>query len=121
MPLMKVSVTLSLTQEKKDELIAGLGRSIGKIPGKAGFMLIVDLEHEKDMYIGDIKQENMVFIEVHYYSKAQHKAKKELTASAFEEVRKILGTSEDRMFLTIFEHSTWGGFGNFIDEFYMDE
>ena len=84
-------------------------------------MLIVDLESGKDMYIGGAKQENMAFVEVHYCSRVKHRAKQELTETAFEEINKAIGTSKDKMFLTIFEHSSWGAFGDFRDEFFSDD
>ena len=120
MPLIRLSITQELTQDKREKLLSGLGEAISKIPGKEGYMLIVDLEEGKTMYLGGVKQENMVFADVQYFSNFKYQAKKELTAAAFDAINKVLGTREDRMFLTITERNGWGGFGDFNDEYYSD-
>jgi phenylpyruvate tautomerase PptA (4-oxalocrotonate tautomerase family) len=120
MPLIRVSVTLELDDEKREALLSGLGEAIEKIPGKEGRTLIVDLEEGKTMYMGGVKQENMFFADVEYFSNFAHKYKQEFTAAAFAAVNKALGTEQNRMFLTITERNSWGGFGDFRDEFYSD-
>ena len=120
MPLMKLSVTQTLDREKREVLLKGLSEAIEKIPGKEGRALIVDLEEGKTMYIGGVLQENMAFADVQYYSNFEYHKKQALTAAVFDAISKAIGTAKNKMFLTITERNSWGGFGDLKDEFYSD-
>ena len=120
MPYIRLSVTQKLSQEKQEELVNGLGDALGLIPGKDGRGLIVDMEDGKTMYVGGVKQDNMVFADVRYYSNYEYHIKKDFTVAVFNAINKTLGTSKDRMFLTITEYNSWGGFGDFKDEYYSE-
>ena len=121
MPFIKVSATKTLTEEDRKQLTDGLGAAIEVIPGKDRRGLIVDIEDGKTIYIGGIKQENMVFAEVKYYSNFEYQIKRKFTAAVFEAFTKVLGTTPDKAFLTINEYNNWGGFGDFKDEYYTEE
>jgi hypothetical protein len=118
MPYIKISLTQKLLPEKQKELVDGLGEALGLIPGKNGQMLITDLEDGKTMFVGGVKQDDFVFIDVRYYSKQEYHIKKTFTAAVFNAVQKTLGTPFERMSLTISEYTSWGGFGDFKDEYY---
>jgi len=120
MPYMRVSLTKKLAQDQQEELAAGLGNALSIIPGKDGRGLIVDMEDDKTMFVGGVKQENMAFVDVRYYSNFTYQIKKDFTVAVFETINRLLGTSKDRMFLTISEYNSWGGFGDFKDEYYSD-
>ena len=120
MPFIRVSVTQKLAEEKQAELVEGLGEAISVIPGKDGRGLIVDLEDGKTIFCGGVKQENFVFADVRYYSNFTYQQKKEFTIAVFKVFENVLGTTKDKAFLTITEYNNWGGFGNFIDEYYSD-
>ena len=120
MPYIRLSVSQKLTQDKQEDLVKGLGEALGKIPGKDGRGLIVDMEDGKTLFAGGVKQDNMVFADVRYYSNFTYQIKRDFTAAVFEAISKVLGTSKDRMFLTITEYNGWGGFGDFKDEYYSD-
>ena len=121
MPYIRVSLSQKLTQDKQEELVNGLGEALSLIPGKDARGLIVDMEDGKTLYAGGVRQENMVFIDVRYYSNFPYQIKKAFTASVFEKVGKILGTSKEKAFLTITEYNSWGGFGDFRDEYYSQQ
>ena len=120
MPYMKVSVTQKLTQEKQDELIGGLGEALATIPGKSAGMLIADLEDGKTMFVGGQRQENFVFVDVRYYSKFEYHIKKKFTIAVFNVFKEVLGTKIECMSLNITEMTSWGGFGDFKDEYFSD-
>ena len=120
MPLIRLSATQKLTQDQQDELIKGLGEAISIFPGKEGRMLIVDMLDDKTMYLGGVKQENLVFADVQYFSNFEYHIKKDFTVAVFDAINKVLGTKKERMFLTITERNTWGGFGDLNDEYYKD-
>ena len=118
MPLIRLSVSQKLTQDKQEALLNGLGEAISNIPGKLGSTLIVDLEDGKTMYFGGEIQEDMVFADVQYLARYEYHKKKDFTVAAFNAINKALGTSKDRMVLTITELENWGGFGDFQDLYY---
>jgi len=120
MPYIRLSVTQKLTQESQEKVAIGLGEAISVIPGKDGRGLIVDIEDDKTMYLGGEKQQNLVFIDVRYYSNFSYQVKKDFTTAAFKAIKEVLGTNDDRMFLTITEYNNWGGFGDFRDEYYSE-
>lgn len=121
MPYIRLSVTQKLTQEKQQELVDGLGEAMSKIPGKDGRLLIVDVEDGRTIYFGGVKQDDMVFADVHYYSKFEYHKKRDFTVAAFDAVNRIIGTQKDKMCLTITEHTNWGAVGDFRDEYYSDQ
>lgn len=117
---MRVSLTQKLTEEKRKELVDGLGEALGVIPGKDGSMLIADVEDGRTMYVGGRLQDNFVFIDVRYFSRFEYHIKKKFTKAVFDAVHRVLGTAYENMSLNIAELSSWGGFGDFKDEFYSD-
>ncbi|HHU30582.1 MAG: hypothetical protein QM368_06830 [Bacillota bacterium] len=120
MPYIRVSLAQKLPPEKQAELVKGLGEALSIIPGKDGRGLIVDLEDGKTIYCGGVRQEDFVFLDVRYYSNFAYKIKKEFTVAVFNVLNKVLGTPKEKMFLTINEYNSWGGFGDFRDEYYSD-
>lgn len=120
MPYIRISATQKLTDEKQAALVKGLGEALSVIPGKDGRGLIVDMEDGKTMFVGGKKQENFVFADVRYYSKFEYHIKKKFTQAVFAVFGDVLGTRPEQAFLTINEYSSWGGFGDFKDEYYSD-
>ena len=118
MPYIRVSVTQELTPEKQQELADGLCEAISKIPGKDESTLIVDVEGGKTLFFGGVRQDDMVFADVSYFSNFSHQIKKDFTEAAFDAMSRVLGTSKDRMCLTINEYNNWGALGTFRDEYY---
>ena len=121
MPYIRLSVTQSLSQEKQQELVDGLGEAMSKIPGKDGRLLIVDVEDGRTIYFGGVKQDDMVFADVKYYSNFEYHKKKDFTVAFFNAVNRIIGTAKDKMCLTITEYNSWGAVGDFRDEYYSDQ
>ena len=111
MPYIRLSLSKKLTENEQAALVNGLGEALS---------VIVDLEDGKTLFVGGVRQENMVFVDVRYYSNFSYQIKKNFTAAVFETISEVLGTSKDRAFLTITEYNSWGGFGDFRDEYYSD-
>lgn len=120
MPYLRVSVAQKLAEEERKELVKGLGDALALIPGKDGRMLIAEIDDGKKIYLGGELQENCVFVDVRYYSNFSYQVKKKFTGAVFHAIRSVLGTGDDRMFLTISEFNSWGGFGDFKDEYYSE-
>lgn len=120
MPYIRLSITKKLAQSEQEALAKALGEALRIIPGKDGRGLIVDMEDGKTLLVGGVKQDNMVFADVRYYSNFPYQIKRDFTAAVFDTLGKALGTTKENMFLTITEYNSWGGFGDFKDEYYTD-
>ena len=118
MPYMKVSISKTLTEERI-AISKELSKSLGLIPGKQPEFLISDIEDGRNMYLGGVRQEKLTFIDVRYYSKFEYHIKAQL-ANIYCSLNKHLGFEYHQMFLTIQEFTSWGGFGNIIDEYYIN-
>lgn len=118
MPYIKVSLTQKLTEEKRAELVSGLGEALEIIPGKNRSMLITDLEEGKTIFVGGTLMGNdgFAFIDVRYYSRFDYSIRRNFTKSVFNAFNRVLGIKYENMFLNITEFSSWGGFGDFKDE-----
>ncbi len=121
MPYIRVSAAQKLTSEKQADLVKGLGEALSTIPGKDERGLIVDLEDGKTMFVGGMKQDNIVFADVRYYSNFEYHIKKRFTQAVLGVFAQVLGTKPEQAFLTITEYNSWGGFGDFKDEYYEDQ
>ena len=121
MPYIRLSAAQKLSKDEKEKLVSGLGEAMSKIPGKDGRLLIVEVEDDRTIYFGGEKQEEMVFADVRYYSNFEYHKKKDFTVAAFEAINSVLGTSKEKMCLTITEYNSWGALGDFRDEYYSDQ
>ena len=117
MPFMRVSITGTLDDEKRVKLLEGLQNALWTIPEKKGVPVIIDLEEGKTFYVKGEKMENFVSVDVRYYSHFKYSQKRDLTRLAFDAMHEVLGWSKEHMFLFISERSTWGGHGDYLDEF----
>lgn len=120
MPYIRLSMSKKLTESEQEQLSRELGEALSLIPGKDGRGLIVDMEDGKNLFVGGVKQDNLVFADVRYYLNFPYKIKKDFTAAVFKTLGRALGTTKDKMFLTITEYNSWGGFGDFKDEYCSD-
>lgn len=120
MPYMRVSLSKKLTDAEKADLAKALGEPLGLIPGKHGSMLIADIEDGKSFFVGGVPQENFAFVDIRYYSEFEFHIKKRFVEGVFQVLREKLGTTDDKISMTISEFRSWGGFGSFVDERYED-
>jgi phenylpyruvate tautomerase PptA (4-oxalocrotonate tautomerase family) len=120
MPYIRISATQKLTKEKQKELVDGLGEALGLIPGKDGRMLITDLEDGKTMFVGGVLQDDFVFVDARYYSRFTHQIKKAFTKAVFDAIHRVLGTPYASMSFNLTEYTSWGGCGDFKDEYFED-
>lgn len=120
MPYMRVSLTKTLTQEQKKALYDGLGAALSLIPGKKPYMLIAEIEDGKTIFCGGKPQEDFAFVDARYFSKFEYHVKKAFVQGVFKAITEVVGTPSPCISMTILEMSTWGGFGDLADEYYVD-
>jgi len=121
MPYFRVSVTQKLSPEKKQELAEGLGIALETVPGKERFMLMADIEDGKSVFVGGRPAENYAFADIHYYGAYSYQIKSKLTKEVFAVFSRVLGVEPPFASLTITEHHSWGGFGDYRDEYYTED
>lgn len=112
MPYINVSVTKEMSVSKIQELKNNIGKNISRLPGKTEKVLMLDIEDRKTIFFGGDEQENCAYVDVRVYGKFDFEVKADFTQSMFEIFNRVLGISENRMFLTIMEFETWGTNGN---------
>ena len=115
MAFMTVNISRKITQDERDALIKGVGEAQSVLPGKSARELAVVLEEDKPMFMGGVKQENMVYVNVKYTGRFTYKLKSEFTIATFDAISKALGTSKERMLMSIDELECFGGFGDLKD------
>lgn len=120
MPYIRLSITQKLTREKRDELVAAVGRALEVIPEKSGKYLVSDIEDGRVMYMGTEQQEDMVFADVRYHGKYEYQYRSAFAAALSEAVHSVLGTSKDSIWMNITEFTSWGGHGNLKDDGHPD-
>jgi phenylpyruvate tautomerase PptA (4-oxalocrotonate tautomerase family) len=120
MPYFRVSVSKTLTPEQRKNITDGLGVALETVPGKKRDFLILDMEDGKTITMGGKEQDNFVFAQLNYYGKYAFSIKKKLTEAVFAVFSEVIGTKPECASLTITEHQSWGGFGDFRDEYYSD-
>jgi phenylpyruvate tautomerase PptA (4-oxalocrotonate tautomerase family) len=120
MPYIRLSITRKLEEDIEQKLVDGIGEALSKIPGKDPCWTMVEVSDGLKMYFGGIKQTDMVFADIKYVGKFEYHKKKEFTAAAFDAIHEILGTSKDRICLTITEFTNWGAVGDFRDVYYSE-
>ena len=116
MPYIRLSITQKLTEEKRKELAAAIGEALSAIPGKRGAELISDIEDGRQMYLGSVKQEDMVFADVRYHGNYEYRYRSAFTSAVFDAISRVLGTPKNGMWLNITEFNSGGGVGNLKDD-----
>lgn len=116
MPYMRVTLTKTLSKEQKQALYDRLGAALSRIPGKEPHMLIAEIEDGKTIFFGGNPQEDFVFVDARYFSKFDYPIRKAFAQGVFEAITDVVGTPSPCISMTIFEMSTWGGFGDLADE-----
>ena len=117
---MRISTAEKLTEEQKDKLVEKLGIALEEIPGKKRNMLMAEISDGTTFYVFSKKTENFCFVDVRWFGRFEYHLKDNFTRKAFEAVKEVLGLPYEKISMNIEELHTWGGFGRFRDEFYVD-
>jgi len=112
MPYISVSTTLSLSQEKKDEIASMLGKYISLIPNKTEAVLMVDVSDGHTMYFGGQKRERCAFVDVRCYKNARFEDNKAFIEAVYKLLNETTGLMETEIYVTIYEYPTWGTKGS---------
>lgn len=111
MPYIGIKVSNTLTDEKKNELKAAMGKAIEVIPGKTETYLMVSIEDNISLWLGGTKgDENtpMAFVDVRILGKAKREDFSRLTGEICKVLDSIAGVEPSGVYVTHSEFEHWG-------------
>lgn len=114
MPFINSKVSVSISQEKEEELKTRLGQAITLIPGKSESWLMVGFEDSFHLYFRGDNSQPAAFIEVKVYGNENPSAFNALTAEITKIFNEVLGIAPDHIYIKYEAVSNWGwNGGNF--------
>ena len=108
MPYINSTLTVKLTEDKKESLKSELGKIITQIPGKSEEWLMVGFTDNYTLYFKGERKQNAAFIEVKIAGTASRDDKNRVTASICTLLQKELDIPQDSVYITFSEVADWG-------------
>lgn len=112
MPYINSTVTLKLSEEKKEIIKTKLGKIISEIPGKSEDWLMVGFTDNYPLYFRGEKKEKAAFVQVQIYGSTDRKYKNKVTESISDLLQQELSISKDNVYVTFQEIQDWGWNGS---------
>jgi len=113
MPYIRLNSTKKISGAQKQALSNRLTEAVKLIPNKT--VLILCIEDAKTIFIANKEQEDHVFIEFDMCGDYDIEIRRKFATAAFATVTDVLGTTPDKTGIRITQHSSWGGFGDYIE------
>lgn len=105
MPQIEFSTGRKLSKEQKENIVKAFGKVITVLPGKTEPDLMLDIEDDKELYLGG-KRTDGAYINMKMYLNTPIEDKKNFTEAVFVELEK-LGFSKDTIYMTITGMDHW--------------
>ena len=105
MPQIEFSPGRKLSKEQKENIVKAFGKIITVLPGKTEPDLMLDIEDDKELYLGG-KRTDGAYINMKMYLNTPMEDKKNFTEAVFVELEK-LGFSKDTIYMTITGMDHW--------------
>lgn len=105
MPQIEFSTGRKLSKEQKENIVKAFGKIITVLPGKTEPDLMLDIEDDKELYLGG-KRTDGAYINMKMYLNTPMEDKKNFTEAVFVELEK-LGFSKDTIYMTITGMDHW--------------
>lgn len=105
MPQIEFSTGRKLSKEQKENIVKAFGKVITVLPGKTEPDLMLDIEDDKELYLGG-KRTDGAYINMKMYLNTPMEDKKNFTEAVFVELEK-LGFSKDTIYMTITGMDHW--------------
>lgn len=112
MPFINSKVSVSISQEKEEELKTRLGQAIALIPGKSEAWLMTGFEDNCHLYFRGDNSRPIAFIEVKVYGKENPSAFDALTAEITKIFNEVLGIAPDAIYVKYEAVANWGWNGS---------
>ena len=112
MPYINSTLSVKLTDEKRETIKAKLGEIIAEIPGKSEQWLMIGFKEEHCLYFRGDKKDKAAFVEVKIFGTADRKYKQAITAKICSLFEEELSISKDNIYITFDEIKDWGWNGS---------
>ncbi len=112
MPYINSTLTVKLTEEKKETIKARLGEIISEIPGKSEEWLMVGFNDNYSLYFKGDKKDKAAFVEIKIFGTAERKYKEAITSKVCQLFENELSIPMDSIYITFAEVKDWGWNGN---------
>lgn len=112
MPYINSTVTVKLSDEKKELIKAKLGEIICEIPGKSEQWLMVGFNDNYCLYFRGDKKEKAAFVEVKVMGETDRKYKEIITSKICDLFEKELSIPQNEIFITFHDINDWGWNGS---------
>lgn len=107
MPFIDSKITLSLSEDKKEEVKVRLGQAVSLI-GKTENYLMVGFEDNYDLYLGGKKLDAGAFVSVSMYGSASSSAYDSMTAEICRIYDEVLNIPAKNIYVTYTGIPDWG-------------
>ena len=108
MPYINIKVSEKLTEEKKTELKAALGKAIEAIPGKSETYLMVCIEDGQSIWFAGDDSEPSAFIDVRILGHAKPEDFSRMTGELCRVCESLIGIAPSRVYAAYAEVDNWG-------------
>lgn len=112
MPYINSTLTVKLTDERKDAIKSKLGQIISEIPGKSEEWLMVGFNDNHTLYFRGDKKEKAAFVEIKIFGTADKKHKEAITSKVSSLFEEELAIPKDSIYIIFDEVKDWGWNGN---------
>lgn len=108
MPFIDSKVSISISEEKEQELKARLGQVITLIPGKSESWLMVGFQDNYHLYFRGDNSQPAAFIEVKIYGSENPSAFEALTVEITKIFSEVLDIAPDHIYIKYEVVANWG-------------
>jgi phenylpyruvate tautomerase PptA (4-oxalocrotonate tautomerase family) len=107
MPFIDSKITLTLTEDKKEQIKTRLGQAV-RLLGKTESYLMVGFEDDYDLYMGGSKLEKGAYVSVSLFGSASSDAYEKMTAEICAILSEELGIPGNAVYVTYHGIKDWG-------------
>lgn len=107
MPFIDSKVTVSMTEEKKENIKKEFGQAVN-ILGKGESFLMVGFEDGYDLYLGGEKLDKGAFVSVKLYGNINSASSNKMTAEVCRIMEEQLGIPGDKVYVAYQGIADWG-------------
>jgi len=108
MPYINSTLSVKVTEEKKEIIKAKLGEIITEIPGKSEEWLMVSFNDDQTFFFKGERKEKAAFIQIKIFGKAERKQKETITTKVCNLFEEELSISKKDIYIVFDEVEDWG-------------
>ena len=108
MPYINSTLTVKMTDEKKEAIKSKLGEIITEIPGKSEEWLMVGFKDDHTLFFRGDKKQKAAFVEIKIFGTADRKYKEAITSKVSSLFEEELNIPKDSIYITFDEIKDWG-------------